>query len=192
MNMIFEQDYFEPVTMKGEAGVTRIPNKLTMPAIYHFEVDIDTLPTICWLYAHQLQDEYGSVLDGAMPGKRSINIVNFFGFGPFNFYRIECNGSWRLSFSPIANAPQLTVPDKLTGEGDAVIRLRGNVKGLDVMTNPGDHRDIYTFTLQAYSLDNLHTLVSNAAAGYSGELILPEDTFLLVIDSQLTWRIIAR
>jgi hypothetical protein len=99
-------------------------------------------------------------------------------------FEVEASGSWSITVQSVFSADMWSTATKLSGSGDYVMLLDLPTTGLTVLelTHAGESN----FAVWSYALDGTDLLVNEIGA-YSGESILSEGTFLLVIVADGKW-----
>ena len=97
-------------------------------------------------------------------------------------FQVESSGLWEITLLPINEIGQYQIPGKLTGTGDDVVLLVG--ADPDLLVVDATKADS-NFVIWAFG--NQRELVVNEIAPYDGTVILPSETFLLVIEATGFW-----
>ena len=117
-------------------------------------------------------------------------IGNYEGNVPANFLddevttrlEIVADGSWEVSINPLDSARIFAVPTQITGVSDDVVVLSGNPDLLKAQSGPA----MSNFAIWAFGGDG-RDLVINEIAPYTGTVLLPNGTFILVIVAEGNW-----
>ena len=99
-------------------------------------------------------------------------------------FKIESNGRWTITIRPLEQARVWDTAGPLTGTGADVVQLRPPTSGL--ATSNVRHRGESNFAVWTYS-DSGADLAVNEIGNYSGEILLPEGTFLMVVEADGDW-----
>lgn len=101
-------------------------------------------------------------------------------------FKITSNGSWTIVIRPLTSAPKWSGSGTIKGKGDSVLHITGDVSGFATVKITHSGRE--NFVVWSYS-DNGRDLLVNEIGHYSGETLLPDGTFLLVINADGAWTI---
>lgn len=120
-------------------------------------------------------------------------IGNYTGTLPLDFYdnqqtarfQITASGPWELQIIPFQQARKESVPTTITGTGDEVVILTDNVPDLLKITANQASRN---FIVMAYGSDGQDLLV-NEIAPYTGTVMAPSGTYVIVITATGPWSI---
>lgn len=101
-------------------------------------------------------------------------------------FKVESNGSWTITISPVASAARRWVTtEALTGKGDDVIFVLGDVTGL--MTTNVTHTGSSNFAVYSESTTSGKDLLINEIGNYKGEVPLPDGTVLIEVTADGSW-----
>jgi hypothetical protein len=173
----------QPIILKGSGDSVVDANKWTGPALVHAEYHGGDN------FVVENYDDSGQQID------LLVNTIGSYdGYVPLDFldtehttrFQIQASGPWTLTIEPFTDIPVQTVPGTIQGKGDQVYILRGGTP--DLLKADASHaRD--NFIVVAYSQIAGRDLVINDIAPYSGTVIIPSDTFILVINATGSWSI---
>ncbi|MEV7971272.1 hypothetical protein AB0O34_35555 [Sphaerisporangium sp. NPDC088356] len=100
-------------------------------------------------------------------------------------FKIEADGAWTVLLRPITLARSWS-GDRLTGRGHDVVRVDPPITGL--VSVRVRHAGTSNFAVYAYHGDNDEKeLLINEIGHYNGEVLMPDDTFLLVVEADGAW-----
>lgn len=97
--------------------------------------------------------------------------------------KIQADGDWTLRLAPLTDA-RVWNADTLQGHGDDVVRLANPSSGLTTMH--ATHTGQANFIVDAYTDGGQSNLI-NEIGHYTGEVQLPDATFLITINADGTW-----
>jgi hypothetical protein len=101
-------------------------------------------------------------------------------------FQIETTGHWAALVEPVANALTWDGATAYTGKGDKVVRLTPASSGLTTVT--AAYKGDSNFIVEGYSSSGAGGLV-NEIGNYSGDVLLPDGTFLITVQAEGTWSI---
>ena len=96
--------------------------------------------------------------------------------------QITSSGNWTIELLPLTEVRQETIPSQISGVGDDVVYLNGTTPDL-LKVEASSARD--NFVVWSYGSDR--TLLVNEIAPYTGTVIIPSDTKILVIQATGKW-----
>jgi hypothetical protein len=99
-------------------------------------------------------------------------------------FEIKASGSWEIQILPLDNVRVETIPVTFTGTGDDVVALKGGTPDLMIVDASSASGN---FVIWSYG--NQRDLLVNEIAPYNGTVIIPNDTFMLVIKAEGNWSI---
>jgi hypothetical protein len=117
----------------------------------------------------------GTVLFDANVGEHSVA------------FKVESNGSWTITISPLTAARKWDPTNRLSGKSDDVIQVSPPTSGLTTATIT--HKGSSNFAVIAYSQSTGTDLLVNEIGNYSGQSALPDGTFLLQVEADGTWTV---
>ena len=100
---------------------------------------------------------------------------------------VDTTGSWTGTIAPLSQADRWSGTDITTGSGDNVLMLSSETIGLKTMLI--ESRGNGNFVVWAYSVDGQRDLLVNTIGDYSGEVLLPDQTYIIAIQSESNWGI---
>ncbi len=102
-----------------------------------------------------------------------------------NRFSIQSSGNWTIQAFPFhpKYLKILDIPGSYQGEGDDIIFLSGNPDLITVVVTQENYVGIFTYS------DDGRDLLLNEIAPYNGQLILPNNTYLLEIHCSGKWSI---
>lgn len=174
---------FTPVTLTGRGDKVA---KFTIP---------QDVPAIAVITCSQGYDNF-AVETLAADGSENDLLVNTIGSykGTVLFdeqqdqhsvaFKVTAAGSWTIAVKPITSAAQWSGASSVTGKGDQVLYVTGDVSGL--ATFKITHKGTSNFAVIAYT-DTESDLLVNEIGNYSGEQLLPSGTLLVAITADGTW-----
>ncbi len=131
------------------------------------------------------------------PGNQKIDLLvntigNYEGFRPLDFmddeittrFEVKADGEWQLDILPLTTAPIVDVPASVKQSGDYVFWLRGSSDLLKAQSNSDSN-----FVIYGYSASDRRKLLVNEIAPYSGTVMLPSNTYLIVVEAEGAWTI---
>jgi hypothetical protein len=101
-------------------------------------------------------------------------------------FQIETTGPWTALVEPVSKAPIWGGSTAYNGRGDAVIHVSPSSSGLTTMTFGYQGDD--NFIVHGYSSSGVVGLV-NEIGDYSGDVLLPDGTFLITVEAEGAWSI---
>lgn len=101
-------------------------------------------------------------------------------------FKIETTGSWTALIEPVTKAPVWDGSAAYKGTGDKVVHLSPPSSGLTTATFA--YRGESNFIVTGYSSSGADGLV-NEIGNYSGDIALPDGTFLITVESEGGWSI---
>ncbi|MEV6984887.1 hypothetical protein AB0M95_27000 [Sphaerisporangium sp. NPDC051017] len=99
-------------------------------------------------------------------------------------FKITADGAWTVVLRPLALA-RTSKGVALKGDGDDVVHIDPPYGGLVSMRVR--HTGTSNFVVYAYHGDDGKELLINEIGRYNGEVLMPNDTFLLVIKAEAAW-----
>jgi hypothetical protein len=175
----------QPLVFSGSGDMVLDINKWPGPAIAHF--------------AHTGQSNF--IVESFAADNSRIELLvntigNFKGVVPVDFdgsdtkrFTIKADGPWEIQILPLSSANTMTVPGSISGEGDDVILLGGSAP--DKITIDASQASS-NFVLFSYSnpssIDRLDLLV-NEIAPYTGVVLAPNGTGILVLTATGPWKL---
>jgi hypothetical protein len=100
-------------------------------------------------------------------------------------FEITADGAWTIVISPITSARAWDGTAPLTGAGDDVILVEPAFTGLT--TAAISHDGTSNFAILSYDLSGGRELLVNEIGPYSGEIAIPNDTFLIEVNADGSW-----
>ena len=175
----------QPIVLSGSGDMVLDINKWLGPAIVHF--------------AHTGQSNF--IVESFAAENSRIDLLvntigNFKGVVPVDFdgtdtkrFTIKADGPWEVQILPLSSATKMNVPGSIAGEGDDVILLGGAAP--DKITIDASQASS-NFVLLSYSnpssIDRLD-LLANEIAPYTGVVLAPNGTGILVITATGPWKL---
>jgi hypothetical protein len=101
-------------------------------------------------------------------------------------FEVTASGPWEIEILPLSMVRKESIPGTFTGNGDDVVALTNGDPDLmvvDASTADGN------FAIWSYGTDSGRDLLVNEIAPYTGTVIVPKDTFCLVISAEGDWSI---
>jgi hypothetical protein len=96
--------------------------------------------------------------------------------------QITSSGNWTIEILPMTEVRQETIPGQIAGVGDDVVYLNGTNPDL-LKVDASSARDNFV----VWSYGSNRNLLVNQIAPYTGTVILPNDTTILVIQATGKW-----
>jgi hypothetical protein len=97
----------------------------------------------------------------------------------------EADGNWTIAIKPTSAAYAWNGSATLKGRGDVVIQVDPAVSGLASATFT--HGGTSNFAIQSYAHDGSSDLLVDEIGHYSGEVQVPDCTFLVTITADGAW-----
>ena len=98
---------------------------------------------------------------------------------------VETTGRWTGTIAPLSQADRWNTTEITTGSGDNVLMLSSETIGLKTMLIK--HSGKSNFVVWSYSIDGQPNLLVNEIGDYSGEVLLPDQTYIISIQSEGNW-----
>jgi hypothetical protein len=173
---------FEPITLKGRGDkVARFKIPADAAAIATIKATgrdnfavwtLDASGSETDLLVNEIGAYAGTVLFDENEGDHSVA------------FEVTASGSWTIRVKPISAARVWEPTGSLKGKGDDVVQLTPPATGLSA--TDVRHTGKGNFAIWAYSTDGTDLLV-NDIGRYSGQVLLPDGTFLLAITADGSW-----
>lgn len=124
----------------------------------------------------------GDLLVNDIGGYKGTRIYNAEEGSKTAAFRIEADGAWTMTLRPLSSARQWSGANT-SGKGDDVLLLGTPTSGLETLT--ATHKGQANFVVTAYG--DTRDLLVNEIGRYSGEVLLPDGTLVLVLEADGSW-----
>jgi hypothetical protein len=163
-------------------------------AVPRFEIPADAAAIADITHAGSANFALWTIDQGGSQTDLMVNVIgNYAGTALFDetagshsvAFEVEASGSWTIAVKPVAEAFRWDGVAMLTGSGDDVAILDPPSAGL--MTVTATHSGDGNFAIWAYAEST--DLLVNEIGTFSGEVLLPDGTFLFEIQANGPWTI---